>query len=165
MSVKVYLGLGSNLENREANLQQATQIIEQHPGVNLIRVSPYYRTAPWGKTDQPWFLNAVLEVDTDLNPWEVLELAWQVEKRLGRVRGERWGPRSIDVDVLIYVGVQMATPQLTLPHPLIAQRAFVLRPLADLIPELELLPGQKVIDLLQKLTKLTQEVLPWDHKP
>jgi len=134
--VRVYLGLGSNLGQREENLRRAIRLLGCH--MHLVRASSLYETAPWGYTDQPDFLNCVLEAETTLTPVELLALGQQVEREVGRQPTFRYGPRLVDVDVLLYGDqvVQEISPDLQIPHPRLAERAFVLAPLAELAPEL-----------------------------
>ncbi|HWH05752.1 MAG TPA: 2-amino-4-hydroxy-6-hydroxymethyldihydropteridine diphosphokinase, partial [Gaiellaceae bacterium] len=137
-----YLGLGSNLGDRHAHLDAARAALEQR-GIRVRRVSRRYETEPvGGPSDQPWFLNEVLEIDTDVDPEALLRVCLDVEASIGRVRedAERWGPRTIDIDVLVYGSVRHDSPTLTVPHPRIAARAFVLAPLVELAPDLEV-PG------------------------
>lgn len=131
-----YLSLGSNLGNREETLRKAVRQLAAADGVNTLAVSSLYETEPWGKKDQPSFLNIAVSLQTTLTPEELLALAQAVETELGRVRHERWGPRTIDVDILHIEGVERKTPTLTLPHPYMTERAFVLVPLADIAPDL-----------------------------
>ena len=131
-----YLSLGANLGNREKTLREAVRRLAAADGVKALAVSSLYETVPWGKTDQPSFLNIAVSLQTTLLPEELLALAQDVETELGRVRHERWGPRTIDVDILHVDGVERNTPTLTLPHPYITERAFVLSPLAELAPML-----------------------------
>ena len=136
--VTAYLGLGSNLGQREANLAQAVRLLAQSPQVRVRRSSSIYETAPWGVAEQPRFLNAVLEITTSLSPVALLGLAKAVEAEVGREPTFRWGPRLIDVDILLYGErvIQLDDPDLQIPHPSMAERAFVLVPLAELAPEL-----------------------------
>jgi 2-amino-4-hydroxy-6-hydroxymethyldihydropteridine diphosphokinase len=130
--VRAFLGLGSNLGDREAHLQHA---IEQLPAV--VAVSPIYETEPVGGPEgQGPYLNAVVELDTELTPRQLLEIAQHLEKDAHRVRKERWGPRTLDVDVLLVGDLKVNEPDLVVPHPRMWERDFVLRPLADLAPEL-----------------------------
>jgi 2-amino-4-hydroxy-6-hydroxymethyldihydropteridine diphosphokinase len=117
----------------------------------LLRASRLYESAPWGVPDQPWFLNQVLEVRTVLSPQALLERCHAVEARLGRLRTRRWGPRTIDVDVLLYADLIISAASLTLPHPHLRERAFVLVPLRELAPHLRLPTGERVADLLAAL--------------
>lgn len=137
---RAWLGLGSNLGDRMEQLRQAAGLIAAAEGIASVRPSPVYETDPVGLTQQPRFLNAVLEVETDLEARGLLELAMSVEAALGRVREERWGPRTIDVDILVLEDTEIDEPDLTVPHPRLIERAFVLEPLADLAPRLRL-PG------------------------
>ncbi len=131
--VTAYLGLGSNLGDRRRNLQGASELLDTlDNGVSVIRSSNVYETEPWGLADQPKFLNCVLEVTATVSPEGILALAKQVEQTLGREWSPRYGPRLIDVDVLLYGDITMDTPDLQIPHPRMEQRAFVLVPLAEL---------------------------------
>ncbi len=148
--VTVYLGLGSNLGCREENLARAIRLLASPAGgdsspagdktsdeIRLVRVSSVYQTAPWGYADQPHFLNCVVEAQTSLSLGELLLRAQAMEQSLGRRPSVRYGPRSIDVDILLYGSQVVDEPGLQVPHPRLHQRAFVLVPLADLCPELE----------------------------
>jgi 2-amino-4-hydroxy-6-hydroxymethyldihydropteridine diphosphokinase len=130
-----YLGLGSNLGDRQQNLEQAVVVLDQTPGVHVRRVSSFRVTAPHGVQDQPDFLNGVAEVETELSPPELLAVVKRIEQDLGRVTTFRWGPRLIDIDILLYDRLRWNTPELTIPHPGILERAFVMEPLAELAPE------------------------------
>ncbi len=131
-----YLSLGANLGNREETLREAVRRIGAAESVELTAVSSVYETEPWGKLDQPRFLNLAVAVETTLSPEALLALAQKIEKELGRVRHERWGARTIDIDILCFEGVERNTPDLTLPHPYMTERAFVLVPLAEIAPAL-----------------------------
>ena len=131
-----YLSLGANLGNREETLREAVRRLAAADGVKMLAVSSLYETEPWGKKDQPSFLNIAVSLQTTLTPEELLALAQAVETELGRVRHERWGPRTVDVDILHIEGVERKTPTLTLPHPFMTERAFVLVPLAEIAPDL-----------------------------
>ena len=131
-----YLSLGANLGNREETLREAMRRIGAAESVELTAVSSVYETEPWGKLDQPRFLNLAVAVETTLSPEALLALAQKIEKELGRVRHERWGARTIDIDILCFEGVERNTPDLTLPHPYMTERAFVLVPLAEIAPTL-----------------------------
>ena len=131
-----YLSLGSNLGNREETLRKAVRQLAAADGVKTLAVSSLYETEPWGKKDQPSFLNIAVSQQTTLLPEELLALAQAVETELGRMRHERWGPRTVDVDILHIEGVERKTPTLTLPHPFMTERAFVLVPLAEIAPDL-----------------------------
>ena len=130
-----YLGLGTNLGDREANLAEAARMLGSDR-LTVKRVSSTWETAPRDYLDQPFFLNQVLEVETDLFPRQLLDRAKQIERKMGRVKGIAKGPRVIDVDVLLYGHAVVSMPGLEIPHPSIAERRFVLEPLAELAPEL-----------------------------
>ncbi|HVN04579.1 MAG TPA: 2-amino-4-hydroxy-6-hydroxymethyldihydropteridine diphosphokinase [Bryobacteraceae bacterium] len=135
MLKKIYLGLGSNLGDREEMLRRAVAALDG-PGLRVLRVSPVYETEPMDVRNQPWFLNVVAEAETDLFPLQLLHRTTKLEVRLGRRRLAPGGPRSIDIDILLYGNAVVDTPSLEIPHPRLRQRRFVLAPLADLAPEL-----------------------------
>ncbi|MGH7595952.1 MAG: 2-amino-4-hydroxy-6-hydroxymethyldihydropteridine diphosphokinase [bacterium] len=137
---RVFIALGSNLGDRAAWLQQAREKLFGAPTVQLVSASAVYETEPVGKTAQPAFLNQVLEVRTALAPDELLSRLLQVERELGRVRNERWGPRNIDLDLLAFGGRILKTSRLVLPHPELHCRRFVLQPWAEIAPEF-IVPG------------------------
>lgn len=143
------ISLGSNLGNRLETLQGAVDALEDTPGLRVKAVSPVYETEPWGVDpgSQPSYFNAVAVIRTTLPPGSLLERAQAVEEAFHRVRDERWGPRTLDVDIVAYAGVVSADPELTLPHPHAHERAFVLAPWHDVDPEAEL-PGQGPVDEL-----------------
>lgn len=132
--VFITLALGSNLGERRANLMAARHLL--FPAFRETRASPIYETEPWGYADQPVFLNQILQGETNLPPHDLLVLCKQIEHQLGRVPTFRYGPRPIDVDILLYGDVLLDTPELTLPHARLHERAFVLVPLCDLDPQL-----------------------------
>jgi len=130
-----FLGLGSNIGDREANLRDAVRRLEASE-MRVARRSSLYETAPREMLDQPPFLNAVLEVETDLFPMQLLASLRQIERDMGRHRTTPKGPRNIDIDILFYGRTVIATPELEVPHPRIAERRFVLEPLAEIAPDL-----------------------------
>ena len=130
---RVFLGIGTNLGDRERNLQEARAVLSQT--LVIIRESSIYQTAPWGYLDQPAFLNQVIEVQTALSSLNLLGFLKNTEKQLGRQANFRFGPRLIDLDILFYGNRVIQTPRLQVPHPRIAERAFVLVPLAEIAPE------------------------------
>ncbi len=121
--------------------------------MRVKKVAPFYRTAPVGNTRQEWFLNTVAEVETDLKPHQLLALLLGVEAGLGRVRTVRWGPRAIDLDLLIFGQEEVCAPHLTVPHPRMCDRAFVMVPLAEIAPDLIISGRGKVADLARALAK------------
>ena len=128
----IYLGLGTNLVDRAANLQAA--VIGLAKELVITAVSPLYQTAPWGVTDQPDFINMCLAAETALSPIELLTFIKDLEVEIGRLPSKRWGPRLIDIDLLFYANQILETENLKIPHPELAERAFVLCPLADIAP-------------------------------
>ncbi|HRE19853.1 MAG TPA: 2-amino-4-hydroxy-6-hydroxymethyldihydropteridine diphosphokinase [Rhabdaerophilum sp.] len=133
--VRAFLALGSNMGDKIANLDAALGAIAELADTRIVRASRIYRTPPWGKTDQDWFANAVIEIETRLSPDVLLDAALAIEVRLGRVRRERWGPRVIDIDILSHGDSRSATERLKLPHPAMGERAFVLLPLREIAPD------------------------------
>ncbi len=135
MSKTAYLSLGSNLGDRERNLRDALGLLAG-PRLRVLRVSSLYETAPLELRDQPWFLNAVAEVETDLFPKQLLARVQKIERQLGRKRIVPKGPRTIDIDILLYGAAVIDAEELQVPHPRLAERRFVLEPLAELAPDL-----------------------------
>lgn len=133
-SHKVYIALGTNLGNRLENLKNAVNSLP--PEVRIIKASPVYETPPWGYLDQADFLNQVLETETDLAPHELLAYLKRLENQIGRKKSFKYGPRLIDLDILFYDDLILETTNLSIPHPRIHERAFVLVPLADLNPDI-----------------------------
>lgn len=130
---RAYLSLGANLGKPVEQLAEALRRLGREPGVRLVGVSGVYKTAPQGKTDQPDFYNAAAAVETRLEPLALLAVIHQTERAMGRERKERWGPRLIDIDILLFGEVSCDSEGLTIPHPRMWERAFVLRPLLDLL--------------------------------
>lgn len=143
--------IGANAAAKRAALAEALRRLEA-AGVRVIARSADYRTPPWGPVEQDWFVNACAEIETDLDPAELLALLLAIERDMGRVRDQRWGPRLIDMDVLCYEGVTLLSPALTLPHPRMMERAFVLLPLAEIRPDLTI-GGVSVADALSRLDR------------
>lgn len=139
------LGIGSNLGDRLDTLQRAVDLLNAEPGIRVVRSSRVFETEPVGEVEQPEFLNAVLEIDTDLEPRGLLAATQRVESALGRTREIRWGPRTLDVDVLLIDTLTIDDPALTVPHPRMHERAFVLVPLLDLRPTPSLPDGTDLL--------------------
>jgi 2-amino-4-hydroxy-6-hydroxymethyldihydropteridine diphosphokinase len=158
--VLAYLGLGSNMGNRRAQLRTAVEAIDRLPSTGVVRESPMYESKPWGKTNQPDFLNLVVEIETALPPQTLLKLCKQIEAEQGRVAGERWGPRPIDIDILLYDERTVRTADLIVPHLRMWERAFVLRPLADLRPDLTGPDGLPIAAYLENEMIASQGVWP-----
>lgn len=133
--VIAYIGLGANLGDPTRQLAEALERLGAAEEVEVQKVSGFYKNPPLGPPDQPWFVNAVAQVRTRLTAEELVRVLQQVEKAMGRVRGERWGPRLIDLDLLLYNGEISQGPNLTVPHPEMHRRAFVLAPLAEIAPQ------------------------------
>ncbi len=148
--MRANIGLGGNIGDPPANMAAALRQLEAHPDCAVINVSRLLKTPPWGKTDQEWFFNAAAEIETSLEPEALLDLCLQIEQGMNRVRVERWGPRTIDLDVLTYGDAHIATERLKVPHPHMHERAFVLMPLCDYAPELQL-AGRRAMEWLNEL--------------
>lgn len=149
MSVTALIGLGGNLGDVRSRLDAAIGTLGSLPGIEVTSRSRFYRTPPWGNLAQPDFVNAAIAVETSLSAHALLDALLATERAFGRVRdGERWGPRTLDLDLLAYGDAVIDDERLAVPHPRIAERAFVLLPLADIAPD-TVLPGQgRVADLL-----------------
>jgi len=150
--VRATIGLGSNLGDREANLRQALEHLAQTPETAVVRASSLYDTEPVGVEEQPHFLNAVAQLETQLTAQQLLWNLKLIERRLGRVRTQRWGPRTIDLDLLLYEDLVLDEDDLQIPHPELAKRSFVLVPLVELDPLLvHPATGETMLALLQRL--------------
>lgn len=132
--VKVFLSLGSNLEEREKNIQKALEELKNN-SINILKISANYETEPEGYIDQPKFINAAAEIETDLKPLDLLKTLKNIEKKLGRKDTFKWGPRIIDIDILTYGDISVQEKELTIPHPLLKTRKFVLEPLKEIAPD------------------------------
>ena len=153
MAVTAYVGLGANLGDREATIRRAVELLAATAGVEVAAVSTLRETDPVGYADQPRFLNGAVALETGLAPRELLDRLLAIEQELGRVRGEgpRYGPRTIDLDLLLYGDEVVDEPRLAVPHPRLGERRFVLEPLHELDPDLALPDGRRVADLLLAL--------------
>ena len=141
-----YVGLGANLGERDLTLRRAIERVKKIPATKLLRVSSFYETEPWGVTNQPKFLNAAIKISTDLEPLNLLDALQRIELELGRIRRERWGARTIDLDILLIDGREISTERLTVPHPLLFERDFALVPLKEIFQTLDCkLRGDKII--------------------
>jgi 2-amino-4-hydroxy-6-hydroxymethyldihydropteridine diphosphokinase len=141
------VGLGGNLGDTRGLMAAALRLLAQHPDIEVTAVSPLYETPPWGKTDQPAFRNAAARLDTRLSCRALLEAILQVETELGRERGERWGPRTVDIDILLFGDETVDEPGLHVPHPRLGERAFALQPLVDVAPDASF-AGRRAADWL-----------------
>lgn len=145
--MKAFLSLGSNIGDRGYYLTESYKKLEKHPEIRIQKVSSIYETAPWGVTDQEDFWNIVIELDTDLQPLDLLDYCQEIENHLGRVRLIRWGPRTIDIDILIYDNMNYKNERLILPHPRMEEREFVLAPLREICPNYILPSGRNISDI------------------
>jgi 2-amino-4-hydroxy-6-hydroxymethyldihydropteridine diphosphokinase len=145
--MRAYLSLGSNIGDRGFYLGESCRRIDSHADIRIMKESRIYETEPWGLTDQPNFWNKVIEIETCLSPLELLEVCQLIEKSLGRVRLIRWGPRSIDIDILNYDNMEWKDERLILPHPRIEYREFVLAPLREIAPDYILPSGRRVFEV------------------
>ena len=140
--VRAYVGIGANLGERESSIHRAIELLGSRPGISVTGISTVRETPPWGPVEQPPYLNGAVELETELGPRALLEVLLDVERSLGRIRsGERWGPRTIDLDLLVHGDAVCDEPGLTLPHPHLHERRFALEPLAELAPDL-VVPGR-----------------------
>jgi 2-amino-4-hydroxy-6-hydroxymethyldihydropteridine diphosphokinase len=145
--VKAYLGIGSNLGDRLGNLQDAVDGLNAETGIRVMASSRVWETDPVGGPSQPDFLNVVVSVHAELEPLALLVACQRVEEALGRVRDVRWGPRTVDIDIELIDGLVLDDPALTVPHPRMIQRAFVMLPLLELDPNVTLPNGIRLVDL------------------
>ncbi|MFW5792373.1 MAG: 2-amino-4-hydroxy-6-hydroxymethyldihydropteridine diphosphokinase [Desulfohalobiaceae bacterium] len=165
-SVRAYIGLGSNVGQKEENLSAAVRMIVKLQGITYQKASRIYQTEPLLDTDQPWFANQVIEVSCDRSwtPERLLEELQEIEERLGRIRnGRRYGPRVIDCDLLLFGDVELQSETLTLPHPGIRSRAFVLVPLAEIAPRVRVAPGRSASQALTELTCIVKGRRIWQN--
>jgi 2-amino-4-hydroxy-6-hydroxymethyldihydropteridine diphosphokinase len=150
--MRAFVGIGSNLGEREELVRQALEELAKLPDTTLVRASSLYDTEPVGEIEQPRFLNAAVMLDTELTARQLLWNLQRIEARLGRVRSQRWGPRTMDLDLLLYGDLVIEEPELHLPHPELARRAFVLVPLVELDPGLRHpVSGLTVVQMLARL--------------
>lgn len=138
MNNNAYISLGSNIGERSENLKGAIEKLEGHPEIKVVNHSSVYETDPVGYENQDQFLNMAIEVKTNLKPYELLEVCLEIEKELGRKRDIRWGPRTIDLDILLYNQENIKSEKLTVPHPRMHERAFVIIPLLEIHPNIKL---------------------------
>ncbi len=159
------IALGSNIGDKFANMDRAIDILTRRGDISLVRRSRDFKTPPWGKTDQDWFANAAMSVATRLTPRELLDRCQSVEKEMGRVRVEKWGPRLIDLDVLVFGDHRIDEQDFVLPHPHLTERAFVLAPMADVAPDV-IVKGKTVAAWLGDADMTGLEAVPrpeWEN--
>lgn len=157
MPTTAYIGLGSNLGDKEANIKKALELLGENPGVQVKKVASLYKTAPLYVTKQDWFLNTVAEIETSLSPHDLLALLKDTEKRLERTPTVRWGPRTIDLDLLLFGSDKIKSTDLVVPHTRMTERAFVMVPLAEIAPQL-CVPGRGRVGELARLLSTDQNV-------
>ncbi|ADG81100.1 2-amino-4-hydroxy-6- hydroxymethyldihydropteridine pyrophosphokinase [Thermincola ferriacetica] len=150
--VRAYIALGSNQDNPREKIRTALQRMHEVDGITVRKVAPLYLTEPVGYEEQEWFYNTVAEIETALPPSELLAALQKIENHLGRVRTVRWGPRTIDLDIILYGDEKILEEDLQIPHPRFEERAFVLAPLKDLAPDMILPSGNKIGEALKRLT-------------
>ena len=148
--VKAYLGLGSNMGDTRKNLDIAVDLLKSSKNITVIKVSSYYETEPVGYVEQDWFLNIVVQIETNFEPEELLVFCQQIEEVLKRKRIIRWGPRTIDVDILLYEHYTSNEESLTIPHPRMTERAFVMVPLYEIAPDL-VIEGKSINEIINSL--------------
>jgi len=162
-----FIGLGSNLANPLRQIKTALEAIQQIVDTQLVKVSQFYCSEPWGVSEQPLFVNAVAELNTQLNPEELLKQLQFIENAQHRDRnGVRFGPRTIDLDILLFDQLQLNLPNLTVPHPYLTQREFVVYPLAEIAPNLQLPTGQSIDAIKSQLSSNNMQILTgetYDH--
>lgn len=159
--MRAFIGLGSNLGDREEHMRQAVRALDATPGIEVVQVSSIYETEPVGGPAQPDYLNGVVEIDTQLGPRAIFEACMTIEHALGRDRSteEHWGPRAIDLDLLTCGDLMISDPDLEIPHPRMAERAFVLVPFSEIAPYITI-PGQGRVHDLEERLLVTHTVKP-----
>ncbi|MFC4737789.1 2-amino-4-hydroxy-6-hydroxymethyldihydropteridine diphosphokinase [Bacillus daqingensis] len=150
--MKAYISLGANIGDRFSQLEDAVHMLHRLEHIKVTNQSSYYETKPVGVTDQPDFLNAVVEIETDLAPLALLEKTQSIEQELGRVRKKKWGPRTIDLDILLYGDENIELESLIIPHPRMRERGFVMLPLAEIAPELQVADGETAAEAARAFT-------------
>jgi len=147
----ILIGLGSNMGNRENNIKTAIYELHRHTGISVDKISSLYETKPVGMVDQPNFLNAVISIESILTPCDLLKVCLYIECQMGRVRNQRWGPRNIDIDILIYHNLAIQDEVLQIPHPRLHERSFVLIPLQEIAHNTPVYQGLTPVELLRKI--------------
>lgn len=150
MSKRAYLGIGGNIGDRAANIEFAVDMLKKSEFIEVKKTSSLYETEPVGYVDQDWFMNVVVEIETTMSPYELLEYCQSIESELKRIRLIRWGPRTIDVDILLYEGYESSDETLTVPHPRMTERAFVMVPLYEINSDIEI-AGKNISEWMESL--------------
>lgn len=157
---EAFLSMGSNMGDKKQNIDKAVSLLDSHKEIKVLKISSYYETEPVGYTDQDWFLNIVVKISTDLDPYALLDYCHNIEQQLKRVRKIHWGPRTIDLDILLYDNVVNIDEVLTIPHPRMKERAFVMIPLHEIAPNIKIdnIPINNIIDEFkgEKIKKLME---------
>ena len=148
---RVFLGIGGNIGDKHTNIEKTLSLLQENSQIEIVNTSSYYETAPVGYEDQDWFLNIVVEIDTSLEPYSLLEYCNHIEQELKRERLIHWGPRTIDVDILLYENFSSEDEKLIVPHPRMCERGFVMIPLYEIAPDLMIhnKPIKEFVDQLQ----------------
>jgi 2-amino-4-hydroxy-6-hydroxymethyldihydropteridine diphosphokinase len=155
----ILIGLGSNIGEREINIKTAIYELHKHTEISIAKISSLYETKPVGIVDQPNFLNAVISINTILKPCDLLKVCLDTECRMGRVRYQRWGPRNIDIDILIYHNLVIQDEVLQIPHPRLHERSFVLVPIEEITRDMPVYQGLTPAELLEKMEDRNDVVL------
>jgi 2-amino-4-hydroxy-6-hydroxymethyldihydropteridine diphosphokinase len=155
----ILIGLGSNMGNRENNIKIAIYELHRHTDISVDKISSLYETKPVGMVDQPNFLNAVISIETILKPRDLLKVCLHIECQMGRVRNQRWGPRNIDIDILVYHNLLIQDEVLQIPHPRLHKRSFVLIPLQEIADGISIHQGLTPGELLRKMDDLADVML------
>ncbi|PRO64414.1 2-amino-4-hydroxy-6-hydroxymethyldihydropteridine diphosphokinase [Alkalicoccus urumqiensis] len=151
MTVRAFIGLGANIGDPVTQLEEALELLDKHADIDVVRVSSFYQTAPVGVLDQPDFTNACCEISTSLQPLDLLSFLQEVEQELGRIREKRWGPRTLDLDILLFGEENIKLESLIVPHPRMHERAFVIVPLAEIAPDIVVRDGKTAAEWKETL--------------
>lgn len=147
---RAYLGIGGNMGNKKENIEKTIELLKSNDSIKVTKISSLYETEPVGYVDQDWFLNIVVEIDTSLEPYSLLEYCNHIETELRRERIIKWGPRTIDVDILLYEGFTLTSEKLTVPHPRMCERAFVMIPLYEIVQNI-VINNTEINDIVKNL--------------
>ena len=153
-----YLSLGSNVGDRLAYLTQATKLLDEHSDITVVKISSVYETAAWGFEDQDDFYNIALEIETNLSPKCLLEVCQAIEDKLERTREIHWGPRTLDIDILLYEGIELEDERLTIPHKYLLERPFITIPLAEIAPDISI-KDTDILEVAVEHRKLEKKLL------
>lgn len=154
LNKKAYIGIGSNIGKKIENCKKAIELLKENPQIKIAKISDFYETEPVGYKEQEWFVNCAIEIETDLNPQPLLLLCHTIESELGRERKIKYGPRIIDLDILLYNNDIIDTTELKIPHPEMHKRRFVLEPLSDIAPDaVHPVLKKTIVELLESLTE------------